>query len=245
MELIILGSGTGTGSLKRCGPSSFLQIGKTKMLVDCGLGALHQLERAGESYKDIDIVFLTHVHNDHICELSSLIWTLKYTPGFKRKKDLLIIGAAGFKKYYSDVIEKMSGKPNTFKIIIKEINKRMVFDDFVVESTPVIHSRYSVAFKFIHDNKSLVVSGDTDFDRRLIALSRNADLLLLECSFPNKQKCIFHMTPNGCGKIARKANVRKMVINHLYPAFPDNRLDDTKKIFNNVILAKDLMRIKI
>jgi ribonuclease BN (tRNA processing enzyme) len=245
MKLIILGSGTCVPSFKRSGPSNFLQIGKYKMLVDCGLGMLRQLALAGESYKDIDIVFITHTHVDHVCELTSLIWALKYTPGFTRKKDLILIGSIGIKKFYYETIEKIHGKPETFKVIVKEMKKRMVFDDFSVENTPVIHIRTSTAFKFIQKDKTLVISGDTDFDERLIKLSKNADCLVLECSFPNNQKFKFHLTPRECGEIANKSKVKKLLLTHLYPALPDNRLEETKKIFKNTVLAKDLLKINV
>ncbi|MBN2052235.1 MBL fold metallo-hydrolase [Candidatus Woesearchaeota archaeon] len=245
MQLTILGSGTCVPGLKRNGPANFLQIGKKKILVDCGLGSLLQLERAGESYKDIDLVFITHTHVDHICELPSLIWVLKWTPGFVRKKNLLIVGYKGFKEFYYNVIEKMSKKPNTFKIIVKEMKKRMVFDDFAVENIHTLHTPISTAFKFIHKNKSLVISGDTDINERLIRFSKNADLLVLECSFPNNKKCKLHLIPRECGEIAKRANVKKLLLTHLYPASPETRLEETKMIFKNTIIAKDLMKINI
>ena len=73
MLLKILGSGTCMISLKRSSPANYLKIGEKQILVDCGPGTLTQLEKAGVPYKDIDMVFITHYHIDHISDLDALI----------------------------------------------------------------------------------------------------------------------------------------------------------------------------
>ena len=48
-------------------------------------------------------------------------------------------------------------------------------------------------------------------------ISKNADLLILECSHPDGMKAKGHLTPSLCGKIAAKANAKKLVLTHFYP----------------------------
>ena len=100
MKLIILGSGTCVPSLKRNSPSNYVLVGDKQILVDCGPGTLLQLERIGLSYKEIDIVCISHYHNDHISDLRFLLQALNWTPGFDRKKDLILIGPVGFQEVY-------------------------------------------------------------------------------------------------------------------------------------------------
>lgn len=94
----------------------------------------------------------------------------------------------------------------------------------------------------------MVISGDCDYDDKLANFFNNADLLMLECSFPDAMKIKGHLIPRECGLIAQKAKVKKLVLTHLYsiPSSPERiRLNQTKKVFKNTILAEDFMKIKI
>lgn len=248
MKLTILGSGTCVPTIERASPANYLEIGKIKALIDCGSGTLRQLVKVKLDYKNIDAVFLTHFHSDHAIDLNALIQALNWTPKFDRKKDLILVGSIGFKKFYESYLKPISGnpRPNTYKIKIKEIKEKLTFKNISVECVKTVHSDTSIAYKFIENNKTLVISGDCDYDNRLTTFSKNVDLLMLECSFPNEMKQKGHLIPKECGSIAKNARVKKLVITHLYPATPDKiRLSQTKKIFKNTILAEDLMKIKI
>lgn len=248
MKIIILGSGTCVPSKERGAPANFINIGHTQILVDCGPGTLRQLEKASLSYKNIDMVFVSHFHVDHISDLGPLIQALNWTPGFDRKKDLTLIGPEGFKSFYEKYIESLSGTPrfDTYKIFIEEIEDYIEFDDFKVECLKTVHSPESIAYKFIEGNKSLVVSGDCDFNESLIEFSKQCDVLLLECSFENSKKMKGHLVPKECGLIAQKAEVKKLILTHLYPP-PSGvkRRNETREIFPDTILAEDLMKIEI
>ncbi|MCK4635434.1 MAG: ribonuclease Z [Candidatus Moranbacteria bacterium] len=119
MKLTILGSGSCVPSLKRSSPSNFLQTSNKKIIVDFGAGTLHQLLKANIDYKEIDCVFITHFHNDHIGELHAFLNALNNTPNFNRKKELTLVGPIGFKNFYKKIINSKP-RPNTFKIKIKE-----------------------------------------------------------------------------------------------------------------------------
>jgi len=248
MKLTILGSGTCVPTTKRGSPANYLEIGKVKTLVDCGSGTLRQLTKAKLDYKDIDIAFFTHFHPDHILDLIAFIQALNWTPGFDRKKDLILVGPVGFKKFYESYLKYVSGvpRPNTYKIRIKEIKKKLIFKNFTVECVRTIHSGTSIAYKFTEKNKSLVISGDCDYDDKLVIFSNNVDALMLECSFPDTMKKKGHLISRECGLIAQKAKAKKLILTHFYPVSPERiRLSQTKKIFKNTILAEDFMKIEI
>jgi len=251
MILRILGSGTGVPSLKRSAPSNYIKIGNKQILVDCGSGTLLQLEKAGLTYREIDIVCISHYHADHISDLNALIQALKWTPGFVRKKDLILIGPKGFREFYKNCLKPISGSPrlNTFNIIIKEINKKINFKKFSIESYNTNHNDDSIAYKFIENDKTLVISGDTDYSEGLIKFAGNSDTFVVECSCSNNNKVVGHLISKECGEIAQKANVKKMILTHLHStsSAPSGivKLNETKKIFKNTILAKDLLEISI
>lgn len=248
MEIIILGSGTCVPSLKRSAPSNYIKIDNKQILVDCGSGTLLQLEKAKLNYKEIDIVCISHYHTDHISDLKALIQALNWTPNFDRKKDLTLIGPVGFKDFYEAYLKPISGvpRPDTYNIIIKEIDNKIEFENFNIESYKTNHNNDSIAYKFSNMNKNLVISGDTDYDKNLIEFCKDSDILIIECSYSNEYKVSGHLISKECGEIAKKANVKKIILSHLYPTAKEEvRLKEAKQIFNNTILAEDLLTIDI
>lgn len=249
MKLTILGSGACVPTIKRGAPANYLEIGEKKILVDCGSGTSRQLLKAGLDYKNIDIAFFTHFHSDHILDLIAFIQALNWTPGFDRKKDLILIGPVGLRKFYELYVKPISGvmpRLNTYRIKIKEIKGKMIFENFKIECAKTVHNDESIAYKFTEKNKSLVISGDCDYDDKFINFSSNVDVLVLECSFPDTMKIKGHLIPRECGLIAQKAKVKKLILTHLYPTSSEKiRLNQTKKFFKNTILAEDFMKIKI
>jgi ribonuclease BN (tRNA processing enzyme) len=248
MKLIILGSGTGVPSLKRNAPGYYLEAEGWQALVECGSGTLLQLERAGKSYKDIDAVFISHMHPDHFADLMPLIHALSYTPKFKRGKDLLIVAPAGFISYYEKAVASILGAPKDFSVQLTGTDYKLDIGPFTVFAEKTVHSPDSVAYRFEQGGKSVVFTGDADYDQVLIALSTKADLLIADCSFPDSQKAKGHLTSKECGLIAKKAGVKKLLLSHLYPAdIPDiDRVKEARDVFNGkVLLAEDLMEMEV
>jgi ribonuclease BN (tRNA processing enzyme) len=248
MHLIILGSGTCVPSLKRNAPGYYLGVFDKHVLIDCGSGTILQLEKAGKSYRDINAVFITHTHPDHISDLLPFIHAILATPGFQREKDLLMVGPKGFKKYYESHISFVLKKPKTFTIEVIEIKDKLDLGYLSVFSKKTVHSENSIAYRFEDGEKSLVITGDCDYDRGIAELSKDADVLIADCSFPDAMKVAGHLTPKECGLIARKGKVKKLILSHIYPSsYPDlQRLEECRAVFDGgVLLAEDLMEISI
>ncbi|MCP4600578.1 MAG: MBL fold metallo-hydrolase [Proteobacteria bacterium] len=250
LKLIILGSGTTVPSLERSAPGYYLETPTQKFLVDCGSGTLVQLERSGNSYKDIDAVFVTHTHPDHIGDLTRLVQALKATPQFRRDKTLRLYGPSGFIDFYNACIGSLVSRPEDFSIELHEVKEVFNLNEVRVTAVATSHSstRKSVAYRFEVKNKSIVFSGDCDYDSQIIAISNEADLLVLDCSFPDALKTGGHLSASECGMVAKQAKVKSLVLSHLYPV-PRNqetRLDECRAIFpGDVRLAEDLMLIEV
>lgn len=247
MRLIILGSGTCVPSLKRGAPAYFLEADGRQILVDCGSGAVLQLERFGKSYRDIDAVFITHTHPDHIAGLVPLIHALLATPLFTREKELLIAGPVGLKTFYLNCIESIMPAASRFVRVV-EMNDDFDYPPLKVMSARTVHSDNSTAFRFQLENRSVVITGDADFDTGLIELSRDCDMLIADCSFPESMKAKGHMTPAECGLIAKEAGVKKLILSHIHtlPVPDDVRVKECRRVYSGeIVLAEDLMEFEI
>ena len=248
MKLIVLGSGTCLPSLQRNAPGYYLEAGGCRVIVDCGSGTLLQLEKAGKSYRDIDAVFITHTHPDHFADLLPLIHALLVGQEMKRGKDLSLFCPKEFLDYYEKAIAPVLWMSEGFSVITKEATAEINFGPFHILSAKTVHSSDSISYRFECGGKSVVFTGDADYDQRLIAHAQKADLLIADCSFPDSMKAKGHLSAKECGMVAREAEVKKLVLSHLYPAgSPDSeRVKESGENFNgDILLAEDLMEIVI
>jgi len=136
-----------------------------------------------------------------------------------------------------------------FKLIFKELkNDTFVANDFSITTKPMLHGNTKcIGYRIEAEGKSVVYSGDTDYCENIVSLAKNADVLIAECSFPDELKVQNHLTPSLAGKIASEAEVKTLVLTHLFPECDKfNIKKQAKKIFKGkVIVAKDFMRVKV
>ena len=80
-----------------------------------------------------------------------------------------------------------------------------------------------------------------------MALCRGADVAVLDCSFPVQHPVKGHMTAHDCGRVARAAGVKRLVLSHFYPVAEryDVKAQAREAFAGKIVLAKDRMRIEV
>ncbi len=250
MKLTILGSGTAIVTARR-GPSGYLiKIDDKTLLLDSGSGTLKKIAEASSSFKEIDYAIYSHLHPDHVTDLISLLFALRIPSNYK-SKDLTVFGPTGIKEFYLKLTKVFNDfiEPRGYDLTINELPEGCLdFENFKLKSSLVKHHDNSLAHRIeSKEGKSIVYSGDTDYCESIIDLARDADLLLLECSYPKHIKVDGHLNPALAGRIAREANCKKLVLTHFYPICDDyDILGQCKDEFNGeIVLAEDLMTFEV
>jgi ribonuclease BN (tRNA processing enzyme) len=111
-----------------------------------------------------------------------------------------------------------------------------VFDDGIVRVTavPVTHGRAhpALAYRFDTPDGAIVFSGDTTVNDDLVALARNADILVHQVADldyleqhglggPGLQRmCALQTDVTEVGGVAERAHVGELILNHYLPAEP-------------------------
>ncbi len=97
--------------------------------------------------------------------------------------------------------------------------------------------------------KKIVYSGDTAYCEKLIEFAKDADLLIHEATYASdmqeRAREVMHSTCIDAAKIAKAANVKKLILTHISARYKDasKLLEEARKIFRNTEIAKDFMRI--
>lgn len=205
--------------------------------------------QGGVDYLNLDAIILTHLHPDHVSDLLPFLFACKYSLA-PRTKDLFLLGGKGLREYYEG-LKALYGhwvKAETYKLHLQEAprGKRSLFE-FSLTTLPLPHTRSSIGLRFEVEGKVLCLSGDTDYCEDLVELSRGADLLVLECSFPDDKKVEGHLTPGLCGRVAREAGAKRLLLTHLYP--PCDQVDLVsqcrKEYDGEIIVAEDMLSLKL
>jgi len=258
MELILLGTGAAWPDAERKGPSfAIIEKGIT-YLIDCGPGVTGQLVAAGIKPSTVDNVILTHRHIDHCVEFPTFVFS-SYLTGKEGKYN--VYGPAGIRKYVDgvfnyafDFADEMMQKIRKKKIDIdvKEINEGVLLENkgLKVECMLVNHSIETLGLKFTTKGKTIVLTGDTAECKELINFSKDADIIVADCSFPEEVGAIApHMIPSQAGKLAQAANAKKLILVHLFPMCAGKESEmiaEAKKHFNGIVeIGEDLQRLTV
>ncbi len=100
--------------------------------------------------------------------------------------------------------------------------------------------------------RKIVYTGDTRPCESILHLSKNADLLIHEATLTREQQDwaieSMHSTAEEAATLAKKANVSKLILTHFSSRYSDDTrpiLDEAKEIFENAIIAEELMDLEI
>ncbi|MCR5858557.1 MBL fold metallo-hydrolase [Mesorhizobium sp. J428] len=247
-QLVTLGS-KGGPAIRPSGPSptsSLLRLGGRTIVVDCGLGVSRGLVEAGVNLKELDLIFITHLHSDHVLELGGLLHTA-WTTGLDR--EVRVFGPPGTGHYWSRFAQALEfdieiriadeGRPDIRDLVrIEEFVEGPVLDEagLAVSALRVDHPPVTDCFalRFDHADRRIVFSADTALFPPLADFARGADVLVHEAMLADGVERLVARTGNGArlrehllvshsfaadaGRIATEAGVGRLVLNHLIPA---------------------------
>ena len=80
LSVMVLGSGGPVATEQGRASASYLIFvdGEPKILMDAGGGAFQRLAASGVNVKDLEIILLTHLHIDHMGDLSPIVKTVYF-----------------------------------------------------------------------------------------------------------------------------------------------------------------------
>ncbi len=250
MKLTILGSGTNLHPT-RAATCLYLET-DVQFIIDFGPRSLANLLRTAINRHEIEHLFLTHLHADHLAELIPFLFdAVFYSRHLGRRKNLKIYGPQGTARFVQRLLKTFPGFDKArFRITVHELgNKPVTLGQTVIFSKRMKHvpGLDCLGYRIEHRGRSMVYSGDSEWCPPLVELCRGVDVAVLDCSFPNQRPGKGHMTPAEAGRVARQAGVKRLILTHFYPiAERYDLLAQCAKVFDGKVrLAKDLMRIKI
>ena len=196
--MTLLGTGVPTPCPDRFGPSTLIEAGDQKLLIDAGRGATIRLYQLGVPIGRIDALLLTHYHSDHTVGIPD-VWLTGWLQSYfaARAKPFRAIGPTGAKTLMSHLETAFA---DDIKIRIRDEKLpaegvSVQVDEF--ERDGIVYERGGlkvIAFEVDHGaaikpaygyrieyrGRAVVISGDTRYNANVIQYGAGADLLIHE-----------------------------------------------------------------
>lgn len=153
------------------GNSTYIECGNTKILIDAGISYLQikkALEEISVDITEIDILLLTHIHNDHIKGVSSLL----------KKTNIILYTTI-------DIYEQLS--KNIEILNFNLVDNCFVYNNVKVTFIPVSHDVVCYSFVVSFMEKDLVYITDTGYlNRKIFPIIKNKDIYVIEANHDEK-----------------------------------------------------------
>lgn len=175
-------------------------------------------------------------------------------------------------KNYSITAFPLKHSTNCFGYCFQETDKKGKFDRKKAESLGIpvgpLYSKLQQGFSVKFNGKTFKPEQVMDYSKTrkgrkacfvfdtianesYLSFIKDADLLIHEAVFleekKDRAKETMHSTALQAAKLAKKANVKQLILTHISPRYKDSKviLEEAIKVFKNTLIAEDLMQITI
>ena len=205
IPLVCLGSGAALTDGRDW--SSLLIDGK--ILLDLPPTAIPQLHRLGIDFSQIETVFITHLHADHMFGLPFLL--LEYCMRRCRENPMVIVGPAKLEEVtyqlcdlaWPDLREK--GFEPCLPLSFIEISESSDYQAGDLPFSAVAMNHFGLdafGYRFSHKGRTIGYTGDTGEGAQINQLLKGVDIAILELTHPRKSDDPGHMNRPAVERLA-------------------------------------------
>ncbi|MFP3909680.1 MAG: ribonuclease Z [Archaeoglobaceae archaeon] len=149
LKITFLGTSGTTPTVERSLSSILIQLGKHRVLFDCGEGTQRQMMMAKTGFK-LDAVFITHLHTDHFLGVFGLLETLSLN---EREEKLTIYSPHAI--FLGSMFKAFGYEHLSFPVEVTELqeDEEVDFGDFKVISFRTDHIVNSMGYALIEEDR--------------------------------------------------------------------------------------------
>lgn len=242
MKVTIVGHWGGFPKVGEATSGYLIEHDNYKLLLECGSGVVSSLQKIVD-LGELDAVLISHYHYDHCCDIGPLQYARQIKTLLGEINNPLPIYAPK-----GEFFNLLKWENYTYGESFNE-ESTLNIGPFEISFTKNTHPVDAFSVKIKCDEKIVSFTSDTSYFQELADFFKDSDLLIAECSFYADMDGTKagHLNSAQAGMLAKKANVKKLLLTHL-PHFGNHEdlIKQAKEHFHGeIILASYLLNINI
>ncbi|MFL6144707.1 MAG: MBL fold metallo-hydrolase [Labedaea sp.] len=194
--------------------------------MDLGHGTLGALLAIRDPF-DLDALLFSHLHPDHCADFAGLTVFRRYHPAPPRNPVLHRLPVYGPSELHSRLAAAYA--PDEEELAQTDLSDVYDFHPiasgsvnigpFTVRAGKALHPCESFSFRISSGGRSIVYTGDTGFNDRLVELASGVDLLLSEATWTHGEDrpADLHMSGREAGELATRSDAGRLLVTHVSP----------------------------
>lgn len=193
-----------------------------RIVLDLGNGSFGQLQRWCAA-DEIDFLALSHLHPDHVSDISVLSVARRYHPRLS-VGPLAVGGPEGTVERIGELSGSSLSAHDAFEVHTWQDRKSITVGPVTITPYAVAHPVPAFGFRITGPGEGpnpqqmvVAYSGDTDYCEGLLTLAQEADFFLVEASFLENLDVAagVHLSGARAGQAASDAAAKRVVLTHL------------------------------
>jgi ribonuclease Z len=150
LDVIFLGTAGSAPTARRSPSATLVRRGGERLLFDCGEGTQRQLLRSDVGLVDLEEIFFTHFHADHVLGLPGMLKTFALRG---RDVPLVLYGPRGLESLYR-TLQPVIGRL-TFEVAIVELaaDASLPRAGYELRTFPVLHGAVALGYALVEEER--------------------------------------------------------------------------------------------
>jgi ribonuclease Z len=151
LDLVFLGTSASMPTARRAPAALLLRRGGERILFDCAEGTQRQLQRSSVGLPELEQIFLTHLHADHVLGLPGMLKTFALRG--RQEPGLTVHGPRGVRDLFGKLKPFLGRLP--YRLTIVELSPGDVLErgEYRLEAFAVDHGLSSIGYLLVEEDR--------------------------------------------------------------------------------------------